>query len=287
MSPTPADWQDAHELLGQSAQFLASGATCVAFTDGEWVLRLSDPNPGKAARFNLDAQIRGKLRAVGVPTPEPLALGTLLNGRPYSLDALTLGDDSAPAAEGWADVGRALKVLHALPHSGYGLLEDHPDLLRGMAFTPANGIRTRLQQVWPFNHQPLAAHPLVWAAPDLAQPIQALHDDFFEVMQAETAVCHTDLHRNQFQWQVGRLAFIMDFGDASAFPPAWDLASVAYFHGWNVAGQVAEAAALLPGREAALLGLLLAFHRASRAQEGHPQQRETAIAFARSCLERV
>lgn len=287
VSATETDFHDAQAVLGTHPQFLATGATCVVFTDGQRVLRLSDPNPGKAARFQVDAQIRRRLREAGLPTPQTLEVGALPGGRTYSLDAPAFGDDSPPSRDGWADLGRALKVLHALAHTGYGLLQDRPDELHGLASTPQQGIHTRLQQVWPFDEQPLSAHPLVWAAPELAPALTELAGDLRKAIQAPTAVCHTDLHQNQFQWRGGRLAFCLDFGDASAFPPAWDIASIAYFHGWEVAALVADAAGLPCGRAVALLGVLLAFHRASRALGGHPQQKDQAVAFARACLSRA
>lgn len=135
---------------------------------------------------------------------------------------------------------------------------------------------------------PLERHPLIGTAPELALPIARLRDGLEGVICGETALCHTDLHREQFRWQEGRLSALLDFGDAAIGPPAWDLASIAYFHGWEVAEGVASAAALNCGHSAALFGLLLAFHRASRAvtmgRSTHPTE---AAAFARSCLVRL
>lgn len=86
----------------------------------------------------------------------------------------------------------------------------------------------------------------------------------------------------------GRLAALLDFGDASIGPPAWDVASLAFFHGWEVAALVAGAAGLPCGRDAALFGLLLALHHASRSVTlGRPARMPAAVTLARDCLARL
>lgn len=280
-----ADDQDAWAVLGSSARFLASGATCVAYTDGRRVVRLAALHSREAARLNVDAAIRTALRAEGVPTPGVLELGILPSGRTFTVDTLASGDGNGPSPAGWADLGRALGALHALPHSGYGLLENREDRFQGLATTSEDGLRTRLPDAWPFGPTPLAAQPLIRAAPDLAAPLAELEQELRGVAWGTTAVCHTDLHGEQFRWHSGRLAALLDFGDAASGPPAWDVASLASFHGWPAAAAVARAAALPCGRGAALFGLLLAFHRASRAVTLN--RTAEAVAFARGCLERL
>ncbi|WP_216318015.1 phosphotransferase family protein [Deinococcus aestuarii] len=279
------DERQASALLGSLTTFLAFGATCTAYTDGRRVVRLARPNPGKTVRFRVDAGIRRALREKAVPTPEPLSTGTLPDGRPFSVDAFARGDDSGPSAEGWRDLGRALAALHALPHGAFGLLQDRPDSFAGVASTPAEGLRSRLQDAWPFGPTELEDHPLVGAAPELASPLLALRDDLENVTRGRTALCHTDLHVGQFRWRHGRLAALLDFGDASVGPPAWDVASLALFHGWEVAAQVAEAAEVPNGRQAILFGLLLSLHHARRSITlGRPARMTAAVAFARACL---
>lgn len=280
------DEQDARAVLGPSARFLASGATCVAYTDGRRVARLAVLE--QDARLTVEAAVRQALHAAGVPTPEVLEVGRLPSGRAFTVDTLASGDGNGPSPAGWSDLGGALAALHALPHSGYGLLEDRADLFRGLACTPADGLRTRLEEAWPFGTTSLGTHPLIAAAPDLAEPLAGLEGDLRDVIGGRAALCHTDLHGEQFRWQAGRLAALLDFGDAAIGPPAWDVASLAYFHGWPAAVEVARAAALPCGREAALFGLLLAFHRASRAVTlNRPARTAEAVTFARGCLARL
>ncbi|CAM4372561.1 aminoglycoside phosphotransferase family protein [Deinococcus marmoris] len=275
---------EARSVLGPTARFLAAGATCEVYTDGERVLRLAH---GPEARLSSQASVMRALSAAGVPVPEVLEVGWLPSGRAFSLESFVAGDDAGPSREGWADLGRALGVLHVLPHAGFGVLVDRGGDFQGVASTPADGLRTRLK-AWPLNGGRLSAQPLIHHAPDLAPPLAALEPELGQVTETPSALCHTDLHAGQFRWQAGRLWALLDFGDAAIGPPAWDVASVAYFHGWNAAELVAEAASLRCDRNAALLGVLLAFHRAGRAAEqGRPQRLAEAAAFARSCLDRL
>ncbi|RJF71079.1 aminoglycoside phosphotransferase family protein [Deinococcus cavernae] len=284
-NPTAVDQTFAATLLEGRVRFLARGATCTVFTNGARVVRLSDPDPAKASRFRVDAQVRRKLHALGVPTPLTEDMGVLPDGRAYSIEALIRGDDLPPTPEGVRQLSRAIKALHTLECCGFGLLEDRADSLCGSGRTPAEGVLSRLHQPWPFAEGPLAAQPLVWAAPDLQQALAALEDELLSLAELPTCVCHTDLHLNQWLWRRGELAALLDFGDASVGPVAWDWASLAYFHGWPQATELAGAPL---GREVALFGLLLAFHRASRAaRDNHPQRTDEAAAFARSCLERL
>jgi aminoglycoside phosphotransferase (APT) family kinase protein len=118
--------------------------------------------------------------------------------------------------------------------------------------------------------------------------LAALEPELWRLAELPSALCHTDLHGGQLRWQGGRLAALLDFGDAAIGPPAWDIASVAWFHGWSAAEEIAQGVGLRCDHPVALFGLLLAFHRANRAAEqGSPQRSAEAAAFARSCLSRL
>ncbi|WP_102128040.1 aminoglycoside phosphotransferase family protein [Deinococcus planocerae] len=276
------DGERARALLGGPVTFLGSGASCVAYSDGKRVVRLA--RTGQAARFEVDAAIRRALMQEGVPTPEPLSTGTLPDGRPFGVDTLARGDDSGPSDEGWRDLGRALAALHALPHGGFGLLHDRSGAFVGVAPTPAEGLCSRLQDAWPFGRAELEDHPLVGTAPALAPLLAPRRDDLENVVHGPTALCHTDLHGGQVRWREGRLTALLDFGDASIGPPAWDVASLAFFHGWDSA----RTTGLPCGREAALFGLLLALHHARRSVTlGRPARMRAAVTFARGCLQRL
>ncbi|GAA5500726.1 hypothetical protein Dxin01_00451 [Deinococcus xinjiangensis] len=272
---------DAQQILGQHARFFAKGQTCAVYTDGSRALRLALIND---AHLLSQAHIQQALAVARAKVAPVLEAGYLPSGRAYCLEGLVRGDDSEPSRAGWAELGQTLAALHALSHTGHGLLQDRPDALCGASQTPESGLLTRLRRVWPFDAAPLESHPLLWRAPELGPPLWALADELKAVLHSQTAVCHTDLHHNQLIWRGGRLAALLDFGDATVAPPAWDSASLAFYHGWDAV----MLAGLEAGRAAALFGLLLAFHRAGRAAEtGSVARQAQAAAFARGCLERL
>lgn len=281
----PQDVLDAQVFLGERCRYLGRGATCVVFTNGREVVRLATDTPGQTARFQVDAQIRQHLTRLSARTPAPLRVGTLPSGRAFSLDSLARNPDGTPGPQGWREVGRTLKLLHALPHTGFGLLQDRSDELRGQADTAPAGINTRLHEVWPFTRDLLEHQPLIWKAPELHPLIKRLESELWDLTNLPSSVCHTDLHAQQFHWQEnGELETLLDFGEASIGPEAWDWASLAFFHGW----EVPELAAGEIDRHSVLFGLLLAFHRAAKAvQQGQDVRLQTAIRFAKGCLKRL
>lgn len=266
-------------MLGPAAWFLARGATCEVFTDGARVMRLALDDE---ARLTMQAQVQ---RALGVPAVPVLDQGAAPDGRAWVLEPHLHGDDIPPGPAGWGDLGRALATLHARPGTGWGRLMDRPGPLVGEAGTPTEGVRTRLPDVWPLGPTPLTDQALVRADPALLGPIQGQRDAILTAIREPAGALHTDLHGGQLLWRGGRLLALMDFGDAARGPLAWDLASVAFFHGWAVADHVAGGAGIRMGAEAAAFGLLLAQHRARRALE--EQKRTRAVAFAWHCIEQL
>ena len=103
----------------------------------------------------------------------------------------------------------------------------------------AEGIRSRWGQQWPFDGHPLLAHPIARHAPDLIGPLGELREPLLRYVDpaAQVGVCHTDLFGAHTLVRDGRLAALMDFGDAAIVPVAFDLASFAYYHaaqrGWD------------------------------------------------------
>lgn len=281
-------------LPAADTQFLAAGATCRAYGAGNVVVRLSGPHPGQQIRFKADALLRLKLLEAGVPVARPITHGVLPTGRAYSVDTFVAGEPVGGASLSPAacrDIGRALAGLHRLPCSGFGLLQDRSDAFMGLADDPVAGLQTRLQDAWPFGLSSLEAHPLVLAAPDLAASLERHQADLQAVIHTDAVICHTDLHGGQFRLHAGRLSGLLDFGDAAIGPPAWDLASFACFHGWErlddlLAGYGRRDPVLI--QQAHLFGLLLAFHRASRAVTlDHPTRMRASVEFTWATLDRL
>ncbi|GGK98653.1 phosphotransferase [Deinococcus radiotolerans] len=274
-----ADLNVAREVLGPGARFLARGATCVVFTDGLRVLRAALSGE---ARLIMQAEVQ---RALGSPAAPVRGQGVTPDGRTWVLEPHLRGDDIPPAPAGWADLGRALAALHALPGAGWGRLMDRPGPLRGEAATPEDGVRSRLPDVWPLGPTALADQALIRAAPGLLGPVQGQRDAVRAAVRGPVGALHTDLHGGQLLWRGGRLLALLDFGDAARGPLAWDLASAAFFHGWAAAAHVTAAAGEVRSEDVAAFGLLLAQHRAARVR--HAQALERAVTFARDCLRRL
>jgi hypothetical protein len=76
------------------------------------------------ARLFVQAAIMRALTQAGVPVPEVQEVGRLPSGRTFSLETFAAGDGGGPSVAGWVDLGRTLRALHLLPHSGSGLLRE-------------------------------------------------------------------------------------------------------------------------------------------------------------------
>jgi aminoglycoside phosphotransferase (APT) family kinase protein len=106
-----------------------------------------------------------------------------------------------------------------------------------------------------------------------------------------TAVVHSDLHAGQLPLVEGRLAALLDFGDAVAGPPAWDIGSFAYFHGWALTAHVLDAytqdATKRPRirEEARHFAVVFALsHAASSVTRSQPARMEGALRYLRENL---
>ncbi|GMU40516.1 MAG: hypothetical protein AMXMBFR23_13820 [Chloroflexota bacterium] len=141
------------------------------------------------------------------------------------------------------DLGALLARLHAVPLEGYGLLDDTVDGVRGQSGDRLAGLLGRYPAgLWPFDGRPLLAHPVARLAPDLIAPLSTLREPLLRYAEppAAVAVCHTDLNATHLLMQDGRLSGLIDFGDAAILPPAFDIASFAYFLGWPLTDALIE-----------------------------------------------
>jgi len=239
---------------------LGRGVTCVAWAveagRREVAVVVEIPHAGRDATHrddpaNLAARhaIHLALRAgdPGAQVPESIACSATVDHDPlggrwsWQVLALATGEelDAARHPEAVADLGRLLARLHALPVEGRGTLEDRADVIRGRATTPTDGPLSRWGRLWPFAGRPLLAHPVVRYAPDLTGVLGELREPLLRYAepQARVGLCHTDLYAKHLLVQDGRLAALMDFGDAAIVPVAFDLASFAYYfaahRGWD------------------------------------------------------
>lgn len=185
------------------------------------------------------------LTAAGVPAPRSIAARATYDGNDptdgrfdWQVTEWTPGEpltDTIPDAAA-TDLGRFLATLHGLPVEGYGRLADRADELRGTEAERNAGILSRWwPELWPFDGRPLVNHPVLRAAPMLLSTVAALRDSLtrYEEPRTQFALTHTDLNGNHLFVEDGRLTGVIDFGDAAIVPPAFDIASFAFYFGWD------------------------------------------------------
>lgn len=192
------------------------------------------------------------------------------------------------------DVGEVLSALHAIPTRGHGLLADVTDEVRGESAEPGTDFTSRWGSTfWPFDGRPLTAHPLVQAAPHLVLPAAALREQLLAYeTQGERRVCHTDLSPAHLIEHDGRLAGVIDFGDAAVLPPAMDIASFASSYGWTATEALLEGYAAnsvlrdIRRAEAYQLGVMLGLQRVHKHTRLKPDRErlQRAVAFLEATL---
>ncbi len=277
------------EAQSIGVQSIGAGATAAVWRvrSRDAVLALRVGKLQESARMRADGAIRRGLLSSGARVARPLEVG-VWNGVEFALDELIVG--THPSLEEFSrglclEIGETLEQLHALPCSKYGLLENRDDALVGITDTPRDGLLSRLSN--PFPLSPLEENSVTWEAPELIPSLYALESELRSVVRSEPfAVNHTDLHGGQMLVRDGRLAALLDFGDATIGPQIWDIASFGYFHGWQRTGW------LLEGYGADLLGaaqrfcVVLCLHHLNRAIT-KPERREKALERLRDTLERL
>ena len=208
---------------------------------------------------------------------------------------VTTWTEGAPATGSIADsvateLGRFLATLHSIPTEGFGLLEDTADAIRGTEPNRQHGlISSWWPGLWPFDGRALIEHPLVHNAPQLVSAVSALREPLlhFEHERTEVALCHTDFSAEHILIDGDQFGGVIDFGDASIVPPAFDIASFACCFGWL------STEALLEGytsnsvlrdirrAEAQQLSIALALHKIEKHAVHVPDEDQltSAIAF--------
>ncbi len=272
----------------QSQVWLVESAT------KRYTLRIGVARTGETNSYESEFAIRQQLVDIGGQVAKPLftnrdieastsvawSLDEYVVGQPERLDRLT------PAM--CREVGELLAKLHNLPVEGFGLLQNRRDQLVGRQFSLRNGICDRLDRPWPFTGAAIEEHPVAVERPDLVQKLRDIEPllDALAENESGASVLHSDLHRGQLIFHERRLAALLDFGDATAGPRAWDIASFAYFHGWRLTGHLIEGyettssvtASML--NDARLFAFLLALHHAGRAGPlGQPQRMDGALRY--------
>ncbi len=264
-----------------------------------FVLRISSPRPGEETRYEAEFAIRKALFAAGHRVSRPIMTNLDLDTGleiDWCLDEFV--DGRSPGTRQLpqqicGDIGEVLAALHSLPVEGHGFLQNRRDRLVGENRCLRDGLLSRLERPWPFTGEPIENHPIANEAPDLVEKLKDLKPSLLALLDLErhTAAIHTDLHNGQLPVSKGRLAALLDFGDAVAGPPAWDIGSFAYYHDWSQAGCVLDAYTADPARRAELLeagrmfAIVIALHHAGRSGLlGEPHCMSGAIRYLRGSI---
>ena len=282
--------------IGAGAQ---SQVWLIESDSGRYTLRIGVPRRGERNSYESEAAIRQELVRLGAPVARPVRTSRIVvTGAPrdWSLDEYVVGGPKRPeklTAQEYGDIGALLSKLHDLPAEGYGLLQNRGDVLAGEWRTPQEGILSRLDRPWPFTGEPLDTHPIITERPEFFERLRAIEPAILELVEGvpRSSVLHSDLHPGQFLFHNGRLAALIDFGEAVAGPPFWDIASFAYFFGWGGAKQMLEGYARRQvsrrslEAEGRLFAIVLALHHAGRAGPlNQPPRMEGAVRYLRANL---
>ena len=295
----------AANLDAQEITYLATGSTSsvwhVVTHKGAFVIRVAIPHPGKKACFEADAGLRERLFAIGQRIAQPIAtdndhpeVKNYIDGE-WAIDRFIPGaiaQRSTIPKQVCYDLGKLLANLHSLPGEDYGRLINRRDCIVGKSADLMMGINTRFQDPWPFSQQPLSEHVLVKKAPELVSCLLPLQDVLLTQMAwGQSVPLHADLHEKQLLIAGGRLAALIDFGDAMIGWPAWDIASFAYFHGWESVEWLLEGYSSderlrnQRRRQACGLSIVIALHHASRSVTlRRPHRMQAALTFIRAAL---
>jgi len=205
-----------------------------------------------------------------------------------------LDDPSEMTPEIAHEVGGLLATLHATPVTGHGMLRDTAEELRGASDEPGADFTSRWgQALWPFDGRPLAAHPLIQVAPQLALQVGALREQLLAyASQGARALCHTDFSVGHVWVEDGHLTGLIDFGDASVLPPAIDLALFASVYGWEMTEALLEGYATnsvlrdIRRAEAYQLAVLVALQRIEKHTRVRPDEAKArrAVEFLEASL---
>lgn len=207
-----AEWQvsRAHAFAGNEV-FLASGGPL------QVVLKIAEPG-GLAA----EAAVSELVRACGVPAPEVLALHP--GGEeiaPYILMRHVGGVPVDPIDPTLRDVGIHLRAVHDIELTGFGALESSGPQLIGTRPSWAQWAREGVDGLAPVVTAGLLPIELLSAI----ETRVARHTDVLAGIP-EARLLHGDVHPRHVYADAGRLTGIIDWGDAIAGDPLFDLGRI-------------------------------------------------------------
>jgi aminoglycoside phosphotransferase (APT) family kinase protein len=278
-----------HLGLEAKAEFVGQGVSArvwrVQVRRDTLALRVTRADTDENPRMKADYAVRHALQGTGARVAMPMHVG-VWNGLEYGLDYFVEGETPTELTRVAAvQLGETLAALHALPHARFGLLENRSDSIVGIASTPETGLLSRLSH--PFPLESLLQSVVATVAPEFLPALEDLEPELLETLNAAPfAVCHSDLHAGQMIVRDGQLIALLDFGDAVIGAAVWDIASFAYFHGWDKTAWLLEGYGRDVLRSAQLFSVILCLHHLNRSVQ-QPGRQQKALERLSDTLERL
>lgn len=284
----------------EKVSFLAKGATCnvwqVQSDRRSYALRIIEADE-RVLDGAIDMFVRTEMLAKGGHVAEPILCSEtskpILDGTRWTLDAMVTGyhpERGQLSDQTCRDLGETLAVLHELPTHNCGRPShiEHSAII-GMKTDPMEAVEQRFENPLPEIWQAGYEHPVLRATPEIAPEILArLQEVSAVVEEGKHVLCHADLHERQLLCSSGRLAALIDFGDATILDRHWTLGSALYFHGQDnfdrlYDSYVGASRANDSQREIVpSFSMAIAMHHASRARlPGKHHRLERAINYIR------
>ncbi len=289
----------------RGARPIGDGASTIAWrveTDGEAVIVLvQKPGDVPPPRYAAQLALLDRLHPLDQRVPRPFGTsrdedlaGIVPTDLPWAVVGEIAGERGEPeelTREGARDLGDLLAKLHAIECEGYGWPEDRRDALRGEAADMTAGLLQRWPAPWPFDGSAVISHPVTRQAPHLLKSLAKLREPLLGFNDVDLAVpLHGDLSEKKLILVDGRLGGVIDFGDLFIGPPALDIASFAYFHGWERVEPLLEGYTSngvmrdVRRAEAQMLSVVIALHQLQKQAGGADRKFGDPIAFLEETL---
>lgn len=293
----------------RGARPIGDGASTIAWrveTDGEAVIVLvQKPGDVPPPRYAAQLALLDRLHPLDQRVPQPFGAshddelaGIVPTDRAWAVIGEVRGaaTDSAGEAEQLTpeaarDLGELLAKLHSIECEGFGWPEDRRDALRGTAPDMEAGLLQRWPASWPFDGSAIISHPVTRQAPHLLDGLAKLREPLLGFNDIDLAVpLHGDLNPRKLLLVDGRLSGLVGFGDLLIGPPALDIASFAYFFGWErveplLAGYASNGVMRDVRRaEAQMLSVVIALHQLQKQVAGEERSSRDPIAFVEETL---
>lgn len=300
-----AEVEDVVRMAGlryESKALLDSGSSSEVWmaqtSIGAVVVRFLASKNGIAPRIDFETTVRRRLHDDGVRVAKPIASSheftSVSHPRAWIVDEYICGHTyprgKLPDSV-CADLARVLIRVHDIEGRGFGLPLDRSEL-RGTADSVEAGLETRFDNPWPLGSLTIDQHPISEADDAIVDRMKCLEAELrLGLRVSASRLVHSDLHERQMICNRARLAGLIDFGDAMFADPAWDFASLHYFHGERALDSILSAyepngtTRKLLAERARLFSLCIACHHAMRSQRlDKPHRMKAAIAHLNKML---